>query len=223
VNSGDIKRDAPIAARARQAGRARNAATHATFAAVGSVQGDRRDALGAAALLLLLLIGCAGVPTVVDLPTGGIYRDQELGGEWPVVVLGTPFPGVPPEQLTQIVVAAMPQGGLPQNARFVPAPPGAAPPRRVVWAFGGALAGGDGSAICQSTGGGGPQVGYIRVYGAVCRGPSALSAVQGDVDGVKSPDDPGFRRLIHDATLELFNPQPEQQRDRLGRPFGFLR
>jgi hypothetical protein len=191
---------------------------------MGCAHGHRRCTLGA--LALLLVAGCAGVPTVVDLPTGGIYRDQELGGgELPVVALGAPFAGLTQDQLAQIVVAAMPQG-LGQNTRFVPAPPGAPPSRRVVWAFGGARAGGDGSTICQSSGGGGPQARHIRVYGAVCRGPSALSAVQGDVDGVNAPDDPGFRRLIHDATLELFNPQPGQERDRdtrFRRPFGVVR
>jgi hypothetical protein len=191
---------------------------------MGRAQAHHRCALGAA--VLLAAAGCAGTPSVVDLPTGGIYHDQELGGgELPVVVLGAPFPGLAPDRLAQTVVAAMPQGFI-QSTRFVPAPPGAVPNRRVLWAFGGALAGGDGSAICQSAGGGGPQAGHLRVYGAVCRGRSALSAVQADVDGVGAPGDPGFRRLIHDATVELFSPHPDQERvpePRFLRPFGILR
>ena len=181
----------------------------------------------AVVLLAVLTVGCAGAPTVVDLPTGGIYHGQELGGTWPVVVLGAPFPGVAPATLASIVAAGMPQG-LAQNAGFVPAPPGPPPSlppeRRVVWVFGTGVTGGDGSAICQSAGGGGPQGGHVRAYAALCRGPSALSAVEGDVDGVASVDDPGFRRLVHDMTLELFGRHPDQSPDdRSLRPFGFMR
>jgi hypothetical protein len=174
-------------------------------------------------VLAAIAAGCSGTPTVVDLPTGGIYRDNELaGGDLPVVVLGAPFPGMPHEALATLVVTSMPQPWG-QGTRYVAMPPGVVPERRVVWAFGGGIAGGDGSAVCQSATGGGPAGGNIRLYGAVCRGPSALSAVQAAVDGVRGPDDPAFRGLIEAATNELFSPQPGQQQDRFLRPFGGFR
>jgi hypothetical protein len=164
--------------------------------------------------VLLLLAGCGGAARVVDLPTGNIYRDQDLGGEFPVVVLGNPFAGVSQEALTQRVVAVMP-GGFGYGTQFVPSPPGAPPPvRRVVWVFGPGVGGGDGSAVCQSQGSAPAPTAEIRAYAAVCRGPSALSAVQADVSGVRAPDDPGFRDLIRTATTELFNRQPQQDRGR---------
>src|SRR5690349_24927891 len=97
------------------------------------------------------LAACAG-SRVVDLPTGGIYRDQDLGGDWPVVALGSPFPGMSPVQVAQAIVDKMPTGVGPA-VHFTPAP--AAYGRRVVWVFGSGVAGGDGSAVCQSAGGGG--------------------------------------------------------------------
>lgn len=171
-----------------------------------------RKPIGRLSLVLLCgLAGCAGTPRIVDLPSDNIYHDQELSGEWPVVVLGNPFAGVPQPVLVQAVVEAMPRG-LPQRVDFVPAPVGAPPPaQRVVWIYGG-LEGGDGSAICRGAGGSNEPDNDIRVYGSVCRGPSSLAAVQGEVGGVTGPTDPKFRRLIQDATVELFSAQPEQVR-----------
>jgi hypothetical protein len=150
--------------------------------------------------LIAVIAACAGAPTVVDLPTGGIDR-SDFYGTFPVVVLGDPFPGVDHGVLTRRVVDAMPRG-LGLNLDFDAA--GALGPteRRVVWVFG-PVAGGDVSAVCQSRGGG-PQSGQLRVYAAVCRGPSAVAAVQAEIGGVDTSDDPGFARLIRAAALELF-------------------
>ena len=163
-------------------------------------------------LTLSLAIGltaCTNAPRVVDLPTGGIYHDQELGGDWPVVVLGSPFPGMQPEAVARAVAADMPTGVGP-HVHFTLAP--AAYGRRVVWVFGAGVAGGDGSAVCQSGGGTVTAAAdHIRVYVAACRGPSALSAVQGDINGVNGISEPRFRQLVRDVTVELFAPHPDQR------------
>lgn len=158
-----------------------------------------------ALLLLAALLGCAGMQRVMELPTGGIARILPIG-DVPVLVTGAPFASLPPEALMARVVAAMP-GGLGAGVRFVAWPPAAAPPvDRVVWRFGAGLAGGDGSPVCQAGGGGPPQDASIRPYAAICRGPSALAAVQAAVDGVQGPDDPAFAALIRTATLALWRP-----------------
>lgn len=159
--------------------------------------------------LIAVVVGCAGAPTVVDLPTGGIDRG-DFYGSFPVMVHGDPFPTVDHGALTRRVIDAMPRG-LGLNLDFDAA--GALGPteRRVVWVFG-PVTGGDVSAVCQSPGGG-PQSGHLRVYAAVCRGPSALAAVQAEVDGVDTSDDPGFARLIHAAALELFGTPSTRRRN----------
>jgi hypothetical protein len=164
----------------------------------------------AAGWLLVASAGCAGTPTVVDLPTGGVDRSLDLYGGFPVVVVGDPFPGMDHTSLTRRVVDAMPRG-LGRALSFDAASPADASGRRVVWVFG-SIGGGDGSAVCQTAGSAGPQAGTIRVYAAACRGPSALAAVQAEVSAVNSPDDPGFRRLIAEATLELFFPSSNPER-----------
>src|SRR5258708_6077259 len=60
--------------------------------------------------VLLVLAGCGGAARVVDLPTGNIYRDQDLGGEFPVVVLGNPFAAASRPPLTGRAVPASPAG-----------------------------------------------------------------------------------------------------------------
>lgn len=147
------------------------------------------------------LAGCARTPIVsynmaIPPPAPHEIREAIGGRDVPVVVRGSPFPGVSSRQLAIIIVGEMPSL---YEARTIPVD--TLTETGIVWDFGVSRTANLPVATV-------PQ--DIRAdLQLVQPGQRPISEVQGHISDVQAPTDPAFASFIHQMTLGLLMPNPE--------------
>ncbi len=168
----------------------------------------------------LLIAGCAGVPTVGQRQRSDqswVFAQTLMGSSGPLLVeiLGTPY-DVPQAALVERVLSEMTRAiAWSSTARFTTDPAVAgSQSMRVVWAFNG---GPGGRTQCRGDGGGGkPQAnGAVRINAVFCDDAFVIADITGRLGETGGIEDPAFAALIRQVTVEMFRPDPEDERDRV--------
>lgn len=174
-------------------------------------------------------LGLGTASRVVTIPPSHLYTPLEFsyaagGRDLTTEISGNPF-GMDQATFDQVVTDLM-RGrhfGPPTNFTTTPGP-SAREPYHVVLAFNpeGALTH---QALClrrrvptQPLG----ADGRMTLQAAFCRGGGMMTGVVGYASGVRSIEDPAFRRMIADTTLSLFPPVDPDRDDDCRPSAGFL-
>ena len=181
-------------------------------------------------LLILLILAGAGSAcsssVVVLSPTSydGAYRPTVLNyaatsGGILVEVVGNPF-DVPKADLESAITSAMTGSHFGQQVDFVTTPPeGFRSPYRIVILFD-PTQNYTANKLCKQGKSIQPGTGEIvKVHAALCANGAALTGVSGRIGGVTGQDDPQFRRLISQITMNLL---PPVNPDRRSHSSGFF-
>jgi hypothetical protein len=167
-------------------------------------------------LIALVLAGaaasCANTGVVLSPASYyGAYSPSALSysatsGGILVQVVGNPF-DVPQADLERAVTGAMTGSHFGPAVDFVTArSDGFRSPYRIVMVFDSAQGYTEGK-LCRESGPFETGAGEIvKVQAALCAGETALTGVSGRVAQVTGPDDPQFRRLISQITMNLLPP-----------------
>ena len=170
----------------------------------------------AASLLAATMIPAATLAATlggVDYATQYDYREFYAATDnkpFRVVLVGNPFPSLPPEEVARVLLPQMQANKPPPNLAFTYERP-AEPPRpdyRLMLVFNPALnLGAD--PVCEgvSRHAAGPAEGRVYVFAVYCRNDRAMSQVTGWTYAAR-PDDPGMGSLFKDAFAVLFNRSP---------------
>ena len=171
--------------------------------------------------IALVLTGCTGAttsPGYRNPDSRGFAQDAMARGPLPVVIQGTPFAQAE-TRTTQVVLDNMRRALTWTATPQLIADPALRPtaPFYVVMTFNSGAP--DANVQCTiSPGGGGPQEqGAVRLAASFCGSGSMISTTSGSIDQSAGPDDPGFARLITQATSDLF---PATRQSRPGVGFG---
>jgi len=172
-------------------------------------------------LSLVVLAGAASACTSTDVvlsPTSyyGAYTPSVLNysatsGGILVEVVGNPF-DVPKADLESAITSAMTGSHFGQQVDFVTTPPeGFRSPYRILILFD-PTQNYTANKLCKQGKSIQPGTGEIvKVHAALCANGAALTGVSGRIGGVTGQDDPQFRRLISQITMNLLppvNPDP---------------
>jgi len=183
---------------------------------------SRPSRLAAAVLAAALLAGCGGAATTYGFYAEPRYSSGELGfvsrqGPVPVEVRGNPF-SVPDARLAAAVADAMQGRNFGPPLAFTDRPPGERPyDYRVVMAFDQPpQASFD---LCAAAAPPEPatQGGPLHAKAAFCLGRYRYTEIQGSIPAASGPDDPRFRTLIAQLTIELL---PANDPSRFGNDCG---
>lgn len=178
-------------------------------------------------ILALLLSACGSMVTTTTsydvLFRSGVVSEfgyAASGGEMPVIVVGNPFP-VDKQIVDQAVVDAMQGNVFATRTRFVNASEaaGARPGYAVVMVLG-ARYGTSANGACASRQAGpvAPAGDAASVLAIFCGGGDARSWAYSRTSPASSPEDPGFRALIAQATRAMLPPRDDDRRQ--GIDFG---
>lgn len=162
------------------------------------------------------VLGCAGpYASYYGDDTSALYRQREVHsaaaqGPVPLLIRGTPFPGIDAMRLAGATIAGMSRSAALAPVRLTTAEPG---PRsvdyRFIVAFGEPMLGANG--LCAAPDAPFTQGDRLTATAAFCIGDRLLSAIRGRLyETVRGPEDPAFGAFLHgltDSLLPPYNPR----------------
>ena len=180
-----------------------------------ALNGKTHERLAAAAGVLILLSAC-GVPTTYKWNREQWSR-AKLGyaaaqGAMLTEIRGNPFT-TPKAQLDKTVTETMYGAHFGPLVRFVTeneAPQGLKSPYRVVMLFNPEETTNSKELCAGDPAPGAGTLGSVKIAAAVCAKDLMETSIWGKVAEVSGPDDPGFKALIRQMTMQLF---PHQNTD----------